>query len=407
MIRRRLILFGTLGLTLTLVLTLIFLSGEKSSASTNEPLINVERDKIHDYVDQTLEKLKYAKTDVDTTDEYAYSALLRFIGDNSSDTDLRATKTFIAFSLKVSDPIQQDKLVAIANNYRLKSNELQVQSEATTKKYHPKHETISSIDSKVLVKLAKDKIKLVKDALKDIEKDVSKEVKMAFVNLALERVKARLKLSKPMDSIEVDKEARRGLKPKGENVCHDCDEPYNPGIVSYTYGDTWMVLNIPSTGDLMEFDLADDNGDAPGYTNSNYTLYARTITEVNPGSNAHGIEQTIQIKNLTTNQIVSQAVVSQFYTGSNSFFSVTTSYTIDYDDDWEGNPDNGPFTEMVIAATSCPDAHPPISPIDIGPWGASFMKYEYSHTITEGYSYAFRHRDHAPLGLVRQDVDRF
>lgn len=127
------------------------------------------------------------------TDEIAYGIVLRLIGDNKTDAEKQRMRTYMASNLGVTDETDQNLLFQISEDYKSKSNLIQMDAENITRKYHPTHSTISNADDIAIKKLGKDKKNVVKKAVKDLEKDMTASGWVAFQTVVLGRIKSNIK----------------------------------------------------------------------------------------------------------------------------------------------------------------------------------------------------------------------
>lgn len=108
--------------------------------------------------------------------------------------------------------------------------------------------------------------------------------------------------------------------------------------------------------------------------NARFRLTVRQTVELNPAANAHGVQQIVQIKDQSNNQIVSQEIKSDFYTGTQTIFSAQTSHEIDANPEGTGM---GPFEGLVQHFPSCPDTGHPGGGGTLGSHGTAFLYYRF------------------------------
>ncbi len=127
--------------------------------------------------------------------------------------------------------------------------------------------------------------------------------------------------------------------------------------------------------------------------NARFRLTLRQTVELNPAANAHGVEQTVQIKDLSNNQIVSQETKSDFYTGTQTIFTAQTSHEIDATPDGTGM---GPFEGLVQHFPQCPDTGHPGGGGTSGFYGFAMLYYRYNRVNYPGNPGTawFTHRPH-------------
>lgn len=137
--------------------------------------------------------LRATPPDPSVTDEIAYGIVLRLVGDSKTEAEKQLMRKYMADNLGVITIADQNLLFQISEAYKRNSNLIQMSAENITRKYHPTHSTISNVDDSAIKKLGKDKKKLVKDAVKDLRKDMSSSSWTAFQTAVLERIKRNIK----------------------------------------------------------------------------------------------------------------------------------------------------------------------------------------------------------------------
>ncbi len=98
--------------------------------------------------------------------------------------------------LGVKNRADQDKLFTVGEAYRLQSNQIQIQSEAATLKYHPSHNTITNADRQTLRQLAENKKNLIKNSGRTLYQELSGAAWASFKMALTTRVKPRVKVSR-------------------------------------------------------------------------------------------------------------------------------------------------------------------------------------------------------------------
>lgn len=88
--------------------------------------------------------------DPSITDDVALGLVLRFISGNQNEQQKNQVRQYMSDILGVKNRADQDKLFTAGEAYRMQSNQIQMQSEATTLKYHPSHDTTTNVDKQTL-----------------------------------------------------------------------------------------------------------------------------------------------------------------------------------------------------------------------------------------------------------------
>ena len=149
----------------------------------------VERNKVLQ-IEQSTRQM-----DPSITDEVALGLLLRFISGNQNEQQRVQVRRYMSEILGVTGQAGQDKVFAVGDAYRLESNQIQMQSEATTQKYHPSHNTISQQDRLRLIQLAESKKRLIRDSERILRQQLS-SAEWASIQTALaSRIKPRVRVS--------------------------------------------------------------------------------------------------------------------------------------------------------------------------------------------------------------------
>lgn len=199
--KRRLLWLVVIMATLTMVSYLAFRSNAnnqvsaiaKSSEGTRLEQLNraaVEKNKA------LLAELRDEPPDPSVTDDVALGLVLRFISGNQNEQQKNQVRQYMSDILGVKDRTDQDKLFEVGESYRLESNQIQMQSEATTRKYHPTHSTITNTDRQTLRQLAINKANLMRASKNSLRQQLSDST-WASIQIALEnRVKPRIKVSR-------------------------------------------------------------------------------------------------------------------------------------------------------------------------------------------------------------------
>jgi hypothetical protein len=136
---------------------------------------------------------KSSSPDPSVTNEIAFGIALRLIGDSNTDAEKQLMRKYMANNLGVTNISDQNLLFQISEEYKRNSNLLQMNAENITRKYHPTHSTISNADDNKIKKLGKDKEKLVKDAVRDLMRDMSSSSWTSFETAVIERIKPNIK----------------------------------------------------------------------------------------------------------------------------------------------------------------------------------------------------------------------
>lgn len=131
--------------------------------------------------------------DPSITDEVALGLVLRFVSGNRTEQQKTQVRGYISNVLGITTTADQDQLFRVADTYRLRSNEIQMQAEATIQKYHPTHSTISPQDRQTLRELAQTKNALIVRSAAVLNETLSSAARTALVTNIRERVKSRVK----------------------------------------------------------------------------------------------------------------------------------------------------------------------------------------------------------------------
>lgn len=115
--------------------------------------------------------------------------------------------------------------------------------------------------------------------------------------------------------------------------------------------------------------------------NARFRLTVRQTVELNPAANAHGVEQTVKIKDVSNNQIVSQEATSDFYTGTHTIFTAQTSHEIIPTSDATGM---GPFEGLIEHIPQCPNTGHWPGGGTLGGHGFAFLWYQFVIVQTPG-----------------------
>lgn len=140
-------------------------------------------------------ELRNHPPDPSVTDDVALGLVLRFISGNRNEQEKNQVRQYLSDVLGVSDRADQDKLLAVSETYKLRSNEIQMQSEGVTRKYHPSHSFINNADKQALHRLALSKTKLIKDSEKSLRTGLSDTAWMSIETALETQVKPRAKVS--------------------------------------------------------------------------------------------------------------------------------------------------------------------------------------------------------------------
>lgn len=140
---------------------------------------------------------------------------------------------------------------------------------------------------------------------------------------------------------------------------------------SFTYSEGWWEV------------LADPNEPEPDglggefllYQNADLRLNYRVTTEINPGGQVHGVNQTARVSDAESLQQLASGSSNDFYTGGNTIFTATTSYDIEPKDDGDGM---GPFKLDATVQNLCPVELHTVITVDGGNWGTSAPRYDYN-----------------------------
>lgn len=126
--------------------------------------------------------------------------------------------------------------------------------------------------------------------------------------------------------------------------------------------------------------------------NARFRFTVRQSIELNPAANAHGVIQTVQIKDLNINQIVSQETKSDFYTGTTTIFTAQTSHEVDAISD---GTVMAPLESRVQHIPQCPDTGHPGGGGTNTLSGASVLSYRFD-SIRNPRQAWYTHRSHSP-----------
>ena len=148
----------------------------------------------------------------------------------------------------------------------------------------------------------------------------------------------------------------------------------------WTYSEGWWenATSDPANNCVTQ-DPAPDQGPKEICDNARFRLVVRQTVELNPAANAHGVEQIVQIKDLSTDLIVSQQIQNDFLTGTQSMFTAETSHEVDATPDGTGM---GPFEGRVQHFPTCPDTGHPGGGGTIGSFGTAFLYYSFDRIQT-------------------------
>jgi len=134
--------------------------------------------------------------DPSITDDVALGLVLRFISGNQNEQQKNQVRQYMSDILGVKNRADQDKLFTAGEAYRMQSNQIQMQSEATTLKYHPSHDTMTNVDKQTLRQLVENKKNLIKDSKRTLRQDLSNAAWSSIALALSTRVKPRIKVSR-------------------------------------------------------------------------------------------------------------------------------------------------------------------------------------------------------------------
>ncbi len=167
------------------------------------------------------------------------------------------------------------------------------------------------------------------------------------------------------------------------------DEP-----LVWTYAESWWENATPESANNC-ISQEPERGQEPFVicADARFRLTVRQTAELNPAANAHGVELTVQIKDLSNGQIVSQGTGGAFWAGTETIFTAQTSHEVDVTSDGTGM---GPFEGLINIEPQCSGTSHPPGGGTTGFWGFSILYYRYHSVNYPGNpgSAWFTHRPH-------------
>jgi hypothetical protein len=189
----------SLGVITVVVFSLTLLPRYETKASVNDEHANHKHTQIAEFTKFAKKenaRLNQQQPDPSVTDEIAYGLALRFISKSDVEAENKATRLYLAYVMGVESTSDQNILMEKGRQYKLASNQIQMQAENITATYHPTHSTISSTDENRLKQLSKNKEKLIKDSIRDLERDLSQQSWQFFKDSVLTKVKPKVKTNR-------------------------------------------------------------------------------------------------------------------------------------------------------------------------------------------------------------------
>ncbi len=189
----------SLGVVTVVVFSLMLLPRYATKASVSDEHANHKHTQIaelNNFAKKENARLNRQQADPSVTDEIAYGLALRFISKSDVEAENKATRLYLAYAMGIESNNDQNKLMEKGKQYKLASNQIQMQSESVTAKYHPTHNTISLADENSLKQLSKNKEKLIKDTVQDLKRDLSQQAWQSFKVSVLTRVKSKIKTNR-------------------------------------------------------------------------------------------------------------------------------------------------------------------------------------------------------------------
>ncbi len=194
--RRLLWCFITIA-TLTIITFLALRQNAETVSAVSQPGKLEKNEQLHRAAferNKTLRAEQRAQpADPSITDDVALGLMLRFITGNQNERQKAQVRQYMSDILGVKNRADQDKLFTVGETYKLQSNQIQMQSEATTLKYHPSHNAITASDGRALRQLAQDKENLIRNSKRTLEHNLSAPAWAAIEIALTTRIKPRIK----------------------------------------------------------------------------------------------------------------------------------------------------------------------------------------------------------------------
>jgi hypothetical protein len=168
--------------------------------------------------------------------------------------------------------------------------------------------------------------------------------------------------------------------------------------IVWSYSESWWENTTPD----QENNCSQDPNQLEPFAvceDARFTFITRETAELNPEANAHGIEITVQIKDLYDEQIVSEEITSEFYTGTQTVFSAQTDHEVIFTSDGSGM--GGPFEGLMNIEVSC-NGQMPGGSGTTGIGGYAMMSFRLLYVVSQ-YRATYQHV-HNPLPHVPRDV---
>lgn len=139
---------------------------------------------------ENLKMIKNLVSDPSVTDDMACGAFFSFLAGNNNLEEREAAKKYIGTVLKITNASEQEVILNSAENYKMASAQIQINSDSITKN----HESLSEADQFNLRKLGQEKSKLVKNTLKTLRNSLSRDSWNSFQESIITKVKPRIRL---------------------------------------------------------------------------------------------------------------------------------------------------------------------------------------------------------------------
>ena len=298
--------FLTAILVIAFTCSTFFAQGEYPSDRLLEsPLKQFERERIDKLNREAKEKSKILENSPLANRATGFSLFFRLIGEHPTAERLESDKYRLE-TIGIENISEQNLIFEKAKEFISMSNANKYVAEQTVvKKHHTdgnkQHTDFTEEDKKTLKKLQDAKAKELKKIIKSLEKDISSESFSAIENYVLNVINPSTTFHlTPKGEIEVERLKRDGKKSvTSESECYECYPPNGEEIYNgYVYDDT--IYNTKSSNRNPEIESLDGL-----VVDAEFHFTSESAYEVDPISNAHGINFVSEVRDFESGASVS------------------------------------------------------------------------------------------------------